>query len=85
MNNQQKTVVGYIAAASAMGMMLMLLAGDISNLKSWSEATYPAFVAGMMTHIASVLLAYAGGKLVPDNRDNQMTRSSDVTQLPKTP
>lgn len=59
-------MLGYVIIIAGLGMMLTLLAGDISNLKSWNEVLYPSFAAGVMTHIGAVLTAAVGGNLVPN-------------------
>lgn len=68
---------GWLIALAAMGMMLGLLAGDVSNLNHWQEVFYPAFISGVMTHISAVIAAFVGGNLVPNMfRD----RSQDISQ-----
>lgn len=68
---------GWLIAIAAMGMMLGLLAGDISSLNNWHEIFYPSFIAGVMTHISAVIAAFVGGNLVPNMfRD----RSTDLSK-----
>lgn len=59
-------VTGWIIGIAAMGMMCTLLAGDISSLNSWSDVMYPSFVAGVLTHIGTVVGAFIGGNLIPN-------------------
>lgn len=68
---------GWLIAIAAMGMMLGLLAGDVSSLNNWHEIFYPAFIGGVMTHIRAVIAAFVGGNLVPNMfRD----RTQDISQ-----
>lgn len=68
---------GWFIFIAAMGMMLGLLAGDVHNLTHWDEALYPAFIAGVMTHISVVIASFIGGNLVPNMfRD----RTQDLSQ-----
>ncbi len=68
---------GWFIFIAALGMMLGLLAGDIASLNNWHEIFYPAFMAGVMTHISVVIGAFVGGNLVPNMfRD----RSNDISQ-----
>lgn len=60
-----QTTTGWVVFLAAMGMMLGLLAVDISSLKSWSEATTTVFVGSMLGHIAATITAFVGGKLIP--------------------
>lgn len=62
---------GYMIFIAALGMMCTLLAGDVSNLKSWSDALDPAFVAGFMTHLGVVVAAFVGGKMLPGPTDGK--------------
>lgn len=68
---------GWVIFAAGLAMMLTLLAGDFNSLKSWHDATYPAFAGGVMLHIAAVITAAIGGNLVPNMfRD----RSQDLSK-----
>jgi hypothetical protein len=70
---------GWLIFIAAMGMMLGLLAGDISSLNNWHEVFYPSFVAGIMTHISAVIAAFVGGNLVPNmfrDRSNDISNST---------
>lgn len=57
---------GWVISIAALGMMLGLLAGDISVLEKWSDIFYPAFIAGVMTHLSAVIAAFIGGNLIPN-------------------
>lgn len=79
-----KTTAGWSTFISALGMMCILLYSDVAKLPSWSEATTPAFVAIVMAHMGAVILAFAGGKMVPSARDKDMrTRNTDKQELPE--
>ena len=70
---------GWLIGLAALGMMLGLLAGDISNLTNWHDMFYPTFVAGVMTHISTVVGAFIGGNLVPNmfrDRTNDISNST---------
>lgn len=56
---------GWMMFAAAVGMMLGLIAVDVSTLQDWHEATTPAFIGGALGHLAVVLAAFVGGKLIP--------------------
>lgn len=73
-----KTTTGWIIFVAAVGMMFGLLSVDLITLKSWSDATTPLFVGTTIGHIAAVIAAFVGGKLIPESRDSQQTRSGDV-------
>ena len=73
-----QTQTGWIIGIAAAGMMCTLLAGDVSNLQHWKDALYPAFVAGVLTHIGTVIAAFVGGNLVPN-----MFKSGDTVSAAK--
>ena len=60
-----QTATGWVVGAAALGLMFTLLAGDISQLKTWADATYPSFIAGVIAHLGAVIAAFVGGKLIP--------------------
>lgn len=78
-----KKLAGYAVLVAAMGMILGLLAIDVSKFSSWSEATTPGFVASVMGHISTVIAAFIAGKLVPDDRADTRTRLHDVDRTDK--
>lgn len=70
---------GWLIFIAALGMMLGLLAGDVSSLNHWNEIFYPSFIAGVMTHISAVIAAFVGGNLVPNmfrDRTNDISTST---------
>ncbi len=71
------STAGYVVFAAACGMMFGLLSIDVSKLQSWHEISSPGFVASIFGHLGVVLTAFVGGKLVPENRQNKLTRSTD--------
>lgn len=77
MNNKN---MGWIIAIAAMGMMCTLLAGDIGSLTKWSDATYPAFMAGVLTHIGTVVGAFIGGNLIPNMFSPKEDKVSESTR-----
>ena len=72
-----KTTAGWVTFIAALGMMCGLLSADVATLKSWHDAFTPAFVALFMSHFAAVVMAFMGGKMIPESRDSQLTRSTD--------
>lgn len=68
MTNKQ---VGWTLFAAAIGMLFGLVATDIVALDSWNQMTTPGFVGNILAHIASVLTAFVGGKLIPTEPQNQ--------------
>ena len=72
------TAQGWTVFIAAVGMMLGLLSVDVSHLTTWSQVTQPGFIADLFGHLAAVIAAFIGGKLIPENRDQTMrTRSTD--------
>jgi hypothetical protein len=53
-------------------MLLGTLAVDITALMNWSEVFKPLFIGTMFGHIAAVIAAFVGGKLIPPDRDPTM-------------
>lgn len=64
-----QTVKGWVIAIAAFGMMCGLLAVDVTQLKSMHEVTTPLFIGNFMAHLAIVIAAFIGGKLIPTARD----------------
>lgn len=56
---------GYLLGLAALGSMLGLIAVDIQELETWSQATTPAFIGSSLAHIGVVIGAFIGGRLVP--------------------
>ncbi len=71
---------GYVVFAAAIGMMCGLLSIDVSKLKDWQEIYTPGFIASILGHVGVVLTAFVGGKLVPEDRSDKLTRSTDRSQ-----
>jgi len=69
-----KTTAGWTLMLGAVGMMFGLLAVDIAALPTWDVVTKPVFVGTTMGHIAAVIAAFVGGKLIP-------TEPKDDTKL----
>ncbi len=78
MSPQGQTTTGWIVFIAALGMMFSLVAIDISQLPAWMDAAKPVFVGTMMGHLAAVIAAFVGGKLIPEQRSGQFTRASDI-------
>lgn len=73
-----KTTTGWVVFLAAVGMMFGLLSVDIVALKDFNSLYTPLFVGTFMGHIASVITAFVGGKLIPAARDeNLRTRQTD--------
>lgn len=60
-----QTHTGWIVFVAMLGMMAGLIAVDVRELESWSDARTPAFVGGALAHFGLVLGAFVGGKLIP--------------------
>ena len=73
----QATTTGWIVFVAAVGMMFGMLAIDVASLKEWSQMQTPLFVGTTLGHIAAVIGAFVGGKIIPAERDSQHERSSD--------
>lgn len=72
------TTTGWVVFLAAIGMMFGLLSVDIVALKNFDEMYTPLFVGTFLGHIAAVITAFVGGKLIPPTRDGtERTRSSD--------
>jgi hypothetical protein len=59
---------GLIIFIGALGMMATLMAGDISELRSWDDLKTPLFVGGALAHFGAVIAAYVGGQLTERSR-----------------
>lgn len=76
-----KTTGGWVVFIVALGMMSGLLANDVAKLTQWNQALSPSFVAVVMAHFGTVVVAFIGGKLIPESRNGQRTRVTDVTPV----
>lgn len=68
-----------VILVAALGMMSGLLASEVKELGSWTEATNPKFIAAVMGHFSLVVGAYIAGRLTPENRNGRKTRKDDET------
>jgi len=76
----KRNIAGYIILIAALGMMSGLLSHDVASLQSLSEVTTPKFIASVMGHLSAVITAFVGGKIIPENRnENKRTRFNDET------
>ena len=76
------TTTGWILFIAALGMMAGLVGQDISEVKTWTSVTEPAFIGKELIHFATVVAAFIGGKLIPPERDPAMrTRAVDPPPL----
>lgn len=79
MNNA--TTTGWTIFIAALGMMMGLMAPEVAKLATWGAAFAPGFVAVIMLHFSIVVMAFIGGKMIPETRpDGLMTRASDPKQ-----
>lgn len=60
-----RTTTGWLIFIAALGMMFSLISVDVVSLKDWNETLTPGFVGSMMAHLAAVITAFVGGKLIP--------------------
>lgn len=60
-----RTHVGWLIGIAALGMMLSLMATEVSQLADWHAALTPKFVGEMLEHLSVVIGAFVGGKLIP--------------------
>ena len=69
---------GWIMFIAAIGMMCGLLSVDIAKLMDWNDIAKPEFVGLFMAHLAAVITAFIGGKIIPADRNpGDRTRSDD--------
>lgn len=74
-----QTTAGWTVFVGAIGMMFGMLAIDIASLKEWTQMQTPLFVGTTLGHMAAVIGAFVGGKIIPENRgENPMTRMTDT-------
>ena len=72
-----QTTSGWIVFIVALGMMCGLMANDVGKLTSWNGALAPQFIAVVMAHFGSVVVAFVGGKMIPESRNDKKTREGD--------
>lgn len=80
MTTDTATTAGWIVFTAAIGMMCGMLAIDVTALKSWTEMQTPTFVGTTLGHVAAVIAAFVGGKIIPASRGSQQTRATDTKQ-----
>lgn len=68
---------GWVIGIAGLGMMCGLLAVDVSQMRDFHEALTPAFVGSTLGHIASVITAFVGGKLIPTDAQPGGRRGTD--------
>jgi hypothetical protein len=72
------TTTGWVVFIGALGMMMGLMAMDISNIKTWDVIFTPAFIGSSMAHFSTVIAAFIAGKLIPTERNSDLrSRTSD--------
>jgi hypothetical protein len=72
------TTTGWMVFVAAIGMMFGLLAVDIAAIKDWNQILTPVFIGTTMGHIAAVIAAFIGGKIIPEDRNpDSKGRSTD--------
>ncbi len=59
------TQSGWLLGVAAIGMLFGLLALDISQLNTWEEMRTPLFIGTFLGHLASIIAAFVGGKIIP--------------------
>lgn len=84
MTNENATTTGWVVFIAGIGMMFGMMAVDIASLMEWSEMTTPVFIGTTMGHFAAVIAAFVGGKIIPENRSDKLTRADDP-QPPQPP
>lgn len=62
---------GWILGIAALGMMMGLMSVDFIQMKNLDEVRTPVFIGTMMAHIANVILAFIGGKLIPTTQNQR--------------
>lgn len=62
---------GWMVFLAALGMLLGLMASEVSALQSWDAAMAPPFVGKMMAHLGITIAAFVGGKLIPTPGDRR--------------
>jgi hypothetical protein len=59
------TTTGWVIFVAAIGMTMGLLGAELSALQDWAPIYTPAFVGKACIHLATVISAFIGGKLIP--------------------
>lgn len=83
MTPENQTTVGWIIFIAAIGMLFGMISVDIVGLKDWDGLKTPLFVGTAIGHVAAVITAFVGGKLIPEQRPaGTLTRSTDIPAQP---
>jgi hypothetical protein len=72
----QKTA-GWTIALAGIGMMAGLIGADIIQLMHLGDTLTPSFIGNMLLHLSATIAAFVGGRLIPDDRTDKFTRSTD--------
>lgn len=64
---------GWVVGLAAFGMMLGMIAVDITTLMEWHQMTTPVFVGTTLGHVAATIAAFVGGWLIPTERGAETT------------
>ena len=64
-----RNFAGWTVLVAALGMMMGLMAIEISQIEEWQRVTTPQFVGKSLAHFATVIGAFIGGKLLPTVKD----------------
>ncbi len=77
LSDSTAATAGWVVFVAAFGMLFSMISVDLVALHGWDQAMTPAFVGVTIGHIAAVVTAFIGGKLIPAQRDSQQTRATD--------
>lgn len=59
------TQAGWLLALAAFGMLAGLVGVELTELKNWGDVWTVEFIGKALIHVASVISAFVGGKLLP--------------------
>lgn len=65
----EQSTKGILVFVAGIAMLMGLVAVEIAQLEAWESWTTPGFIAKLLAHIAAVLTAFVGGKLMPTDRN----------------
>lgn len=84
MDNSTQATAGWIVFLAAMGMLFGLIAMDLIAIHDgWATVSTPRFVGAIFGHIAAVITAFVGGKLIPVERDSRIRSRVEDTPIVK--